>query len=265
MCEPEVCPSAEVQSLTVPDGHGRSMSFSIHRPPAAAESRLPVLIVLAGVKTNERTLERAPRQKSNILITYQYDYDQARWRTSGYLYRAWHTFRVLRQISRQFVSLVRWVKAQPWVDAQRVNVAGGSLGAICLPMCLRELQREGIELRTVVFAYGGANLGRLCYLMLKPHSTVIALVGATLTASLLRWMDPARHLPHLRGDFLLVSSPEDERIPRACAERFERLTPEPKTVIHKTGEHVDSDYPEILDEVFDTTLRWLKERGALNE
>lgn len=253
-----------VQSLTIPDGEGREVKFSLRLPKTPSSERLPLLIVLAGIKTNERTLTRAPAQNSNALITYEYDYDKEDWRGSSYTARARHVLRMTAGMSGQIEALLRWVQSRSWVDPERVNIAGGSVGAICLPMILRDLQDKGLNFRTVTLAYGGADRTRMCYLMLRHRSRILAALGAALCWLLLHRMEPAHHLPYLKGEFLLISSLDDERIPRRCSKLFEDLTPQPKTIIHKSGEHVDTAHPHVLDEVLATTLSWLVENRALN-
>ena len=55
-----------VQNLTLPDGQGRLVKFSLRLPVEPCTGRIPLLIVLAGIKTNESTLERAPAQAVSI-------------------------------------------------------------------------------------------------------------------------------------------------------------------------------------------------------
>ncbi len=253
-----------VQNLTLPDSQGRLVKFSLRLPVAPCTGRIPLLIVLAGIKTNESTLERAPAQAANALITYEYDYDKTAWRRLSYVSRARQVMRMTRQMPGQIEILLRWAQTQPWVDVERINVAGGSIGAIYLPMILRHLQAVGLSFRTVSLAYAGAGRATMCYLMLHHHGRVLAALAAALSWLLLRRMEPARYLPHLKGEFLIVSSLDDERIPRRCSKLYEELTPEPKTIIHKRGAHVDTDQPSILDDVFTTILGWLTERGVMN-
>lgn len=112
--------------------------------------------MLAGIKTNEETLSRLPEQGNNALIAYHYDYDQSTWNTFSYLRRALICHRMTRRVSARIASLVEWVKAQVWADSERVNLGGGSLGAIVLPMILRDLLAWNVKVRAVTMAYGGA-------------------------------------------------------------------------------------------------------------
>ena len=171
--------NSRVQAYRIPDGAGGEVKFYLRLPEKPCSERIPLLIVLAGVKTNERTLARAPAQRDNALLTYEYDYDKTEWRQSSYLARARHVQRMTVGMPRQLEALLRWAKSQPWVDAEKINIAGGSVGAIYLPMILRDLQTKGLGFRTVTLAYGGAGRATMCYLMLRHRSRVLALLGAT--------------------------------------------------------------------------------------
>lgn len=263
---PVAAPNREqtVQTLTVPDGIGGTVRFTLRFPKSQASERLPVLILLAGIKTNEQTVDKIQGQGDNALIAYHYDYDKSTWKSLSRLRQGLIAYRMTSEVSDQIAALVEWVKGQDWADPDRVNIAGGSLGAISLPMILRELQKRGIGLRTVTLAYGGAGRMTLGYLSLRHRSLLLAAVTGLLSWLFLRRLEPAIHLPHLKGEFLIVSSPDDNLVPRRCAKLFEDLTPEPKTIIHMQGGHVNTREQELLGEVVGIAQKWLTERGALN-
>lgn len=252
------------QTLEIPGRIGDTVTFTLRLPSAPSPGPLPVLILLAGIKTNEDTLTRLPEQGNNALIAYHYDYDQSTWKSISYLRRALICRRMTRQVSGQIASLVDWVKTQAWADRERVNLGGGSLGAIVLPMILRDLLAWNVKVRTVTMAYGGAGRRMLAYLSLRHRSWWLAVTGGTVAWLLLRRLEPATHLPHLSGEFLIISSPDDKLVPRRCSKLFEDLTPEPKTIVHLQGDHVNTKRREILAEVIATARQWLEQKGALN-
>ena len=131
------------------------------------------------------------------------------------------------------------------------------------PHGVAELQSRGLTVHTAVFAYGGAGRLSLAWLSLRRRSVVLGALGALLAALCLRRIEPARHLPHLHGDFLVISSPDDELVPRRCA-RFEALLPEPKRIVHLAGEHIDTERPDLIASVVETATGWLLERDAFN-
>ncbi len=252
------------QTLEIPGRNGDTVTFTLRRPSTPSPGPLPVLIILAGIKTDEETLSRLPGQGNNALIAYHYDYDQSTWNSFSYLRRALICHRMMRQVSGQIATLVDWVKAQLWADSERVNLGGGSLGAIVLPMILRDLLAWNVKVRTVTMAYGGAGRRMLAYLSLRHRSWWLAATGGAVAWLFLRRLEPAAHLPHLSGEFLIISSPDDKLVPRRCSKLFEDLTPEPKTIIHLQGDHVNTKRREILAEAIATIRQWLADRDALN-
>ena len=252
-----------VHSIEIADRRGIAVRFEVRRPPRD-EVPVPALVILAGFKTGHRTLDRLPACGANALVAYAYSYDRERWRSQSNLARGVAAWRAARRLPDQIAALVEWLKRQPWCDPGRVSLCGGSLGAIMLPMVLRELRSRDLSVRTAVFAYGGAGRMSLAWLSLRRRSAVLAALGALLAALCLRRIEPARHLPHLQGDFLVISSPDDELVPRRCAARFEALLPEPKRVVHLSGEHIDTDRPDLIASVVGIATGWLLERDAFN-
>lgn len=251
------------QAVEVVDRHGAPLRFEVRRP-VDESVQVPVLVILAGLKTGHRTLERLPPCGANALVAYAYPYDRERWRTQSHFGHALVVWRMVRRLSDQIEALLAWLRREPWCDADRVTLCGGSLGAILLPTILRELKSRGVPVRRAVFAYGGAGRVSLAWLTLRHRSAVLAALGALLAFAFLRYAEPARHLPHLQGEFLVISSPDDERVPVRCAARFEALLPEPKRVVHLAGEHLDTERPDLIAAVVDIATGWLLERDAFN-
>ena len=248
-------------SVEIVDRRGEALRFEVRRP-ATEEAPIPVLVILAGLKTGHRTLDRLPDCGPNALVAYAYPYDRERWRTQTSFARGMVAWRMARRVADQIATLLEWLKRQSWCDAERVSLCGGSLGAILLPMILRDLQTRGSSVRSAVFAYGGAGRVSLAWLSLRHRSLVLASIGALLALLFLRRIEPARHLPHLEGDFLVISSPDDELVPKRCASRFEALLSEPKHIVHLSGEHLGTHRPDLLESVIETARRWLVERDA---
>ena len=245
------------------DRHGAALNFEVRRPVDESVA-VPVLVILAGLKTGHRTLDRLPPCGTNALVAYAYPYDRERWRSQSHLDRALVVRRMVRRLSGQVESLLAWLRRQRWCDPDRVTLCGGSLGAILLPMILRDLQSRGVSMERAVFAYGGAGRVSLAWLSLRHRSAVLAALAALLSLLCLRHIEPVRHLPHLRGEFLVISSPDDERVPERCAARFEALLPESKRVVHLAGEHLDTERPDLIAAVVDAATSWLRERDAFN-
>jgi hypothetical protein len=87
-----------------------------------------------------------------------------------------------------------------------------------------------------------------------------------LATLLLQPVDPVEHLPYLTGRFLLLGGRTDRLVPQAAADRMRALTPEPKTVVLFTGDHmgVGPGQMELLEHIVRTSTEWLIEMGAVN-
>ena len=250
-------------TVEIVDRRGAPLQFEVRRP-ADENVEVPVLVILGGLKTGHRTLDRLPPCGANALVAYAYPYDRERWRSQSNFVHALVVWRMARRLSGQIEALLEWVRSQPWCDPERVSLCGGSLGAILLPMILRDLQSRGVPMKRAVFAYGGAGRVSLAWLSLRRRSALLAALAALLSFACLRHIEPARHLPHLQGEFLVISSPDDEQVPERCSARFEALLPEPKRIVHLTGEHLDTDRPDLIAAVVRTATNWLLERDAFN-
>jgi hypothetical protein len=82
----------------------------------------------------------------------------------------------------------------------------------------------------------------------------------------LRPLDPAQHLPHLSGRFLLIAASEDTIVTAAASRRLEELTPSPKQSILLPGDHVGAGPDRVaeLEDAMAATRRWLVANGAAN-
>jgi dienelactone hydrolase len=138
----------------------------------------------------------------------------------------------------QVSAMLDWLVRQPWSDPQRVSLLGFSLGAIALPAVEHMAQHDGLAIRWTMLAYGGAGLAAL----VKGDRRIEPgwerpLLGQG--AAFLLWpLEPARHLPGLHGQFLILGASSDEVVDRRSSAQLEALAPEPKTIIHTAGEHI---------------------------
>jgi hypothetical protein len=75
--------------------------------------------------------------------------------------------------------------------------------------------------------------------------------------------DPARHLPHLAGEFLVVGGDGDDAlVPVAASRRMAALAPEPKTIERLPGGHVGGE-TAATRRLVAAARAWLGARGAL--
>jgi pimeloyl-ACP methyl ester carboxylesterase len=167
-------------------------------------------------------------------------------------------------VPRQLAAVVRWTRAQPWADPDRVSLVGVSLGALVLPAAQRMAAAHGERLGPSILAYGGTGLFDILRANLAQDGAAVAYAAAGLGSLGLRALEPASHLPHLAGEFLLINGRDDPRIPASSAAGLHRLTPQPKEVRFLSAGHFDAGDQELLDEILALCRAWLARRGGLD-
>ena len=263
-------PQGERQYLRVrmADTGGNELAFTVSLPQDLdvqnPQFRLPVLLLFTGFRSAERNLERVPSHGENAVISYDYPYDPTQWRTGSIFDRFAISWRVAHQVPDQIAATVHWVRAQGWADSERLSLAGVSLGAVFLPAVQRRIQSVGTPPTYSIMAYGGVDIAKLARANLKLKPVWFNDIAATAIGLMLRRFEPTTHLPHLRGEFLIINGEADERIPATSRQTLERITPSPKTIIHLPGAHIDGKRDDLIAATNELVRLWLVNKRALN-
>jgi dienelactone hydrolase len=248
--------------ILAPDA-ARPVRIALSLPEAAGAQPLPTVLLIGGLRTGREALAHVPDLGRNALVTYEYPLDQARWRR-GFLPAQIAAARsAALAVPGQLAAVVRWLRAQPWADRDRVSLVGVSLGALVLPAAQRTAAVHGVTVGPSILAYGGTDLRAIVQANLAPDRPWSG-AAAWLAGLGLRALEPAAHLPHLEGEFLLINGRNDPRIPAASAADLHRLTPQPKEVRFLSAGHFDADDPALLAEILALCRSWLVSRGALD-
>ena len=242
----------------------RPVRIALSLPEDAGPERLPAVILVGGLRTGREALAHLPDLGRNAVITYEYPLRRDHWRR-GFLPAQIVAARAAAlAVPRQLATVVRWTRAQPWADPDRVSLVGVSLGALVLPAAQRMAAAHGETLGPSILAYGGTGLFDILRANLAQDGAVVAYSAAWLGSLGLRALEPAFHLPHLVGEFLLINSRDDPRIPPSSAAGLHHLTPQPKEVRFLSAGHFDAGDQELLDEILALCRSWLARRRALN-
>jgi hypothetical protein len=242
----------------------RPVRIAISLPGDAGPELLPAVILVGGLRTGREALEHVPDLGRNAVITYEYPLRRDHWRR-GFLPAQIVAARAAAlAVPGQLAAVVRWTRAQPWADPERVSLVGVSLGALVLPAAQRTAAAHGERLGPSILAYGGTGLFDILHANLAQDRTLVRHGAAWLGSLGLRAIEPAFHLPHLVGEFLLINGSDDPRIPATSAVGLHRLTPEPKEVRLLPAGHIDANDQEVLDEILAICRSWLVRRRALN-
>lgn len=242
----------------------RPVRMAVSLPKDAGVERLPAVILVGGLRTGREALRHVPDLGRNVVVTYEYPLGRDPWRRGFLPARVVAARSAALAVPRQLAAVVRWTRAQPWADPDRVSLVGVSLGALVLPAAQRAAAAQGERLGPSILAYGGTDLGDILRAALADDRPWLSRAAAWLAGVGLRALEPAAHLPHLRGEFLLINGRDDPRIPATSVVGLHRLTPEPKEIRFLSAGHFDADDQALLEDVLALCRSWLVERGALN-
>ncbi|HSA83020.1 MAG TPA: hypothetical protein VLE23_19540, partial [Geminicoccaceae bacterium] len=201
------------QDVVLDPAPERPVRIAISLPEDAGPEPLPAVILVGGLRTGREALVHLRDLGRNAVITYEYPLrgDDVR---RGFLPARLVAMRAAAlAVPRQLAAVVRWTRAQPWVDPDRVSLVGVSLGALALPAAQRMAAAHGESVGRSILAYGGTGLFDILRANLARDGPVVAHGAAWLGSLALRALEPAFHLPHLEGEFLLINGRDDPRIP----------------------------------------------------
>ena len=265
-CRDAVGAGRRLRHVTLSDPRLGVIAFTVSLPDPIHEEKLPLVAVLGGIGSGEDNIRPVADAGENAVAGFD-------WPLPTELPRGFKAVEALPALRHKALSvpgqvsaMLNWLVRQPWSDPQRVSLLGFSLGAIALPAAEHMAQHDGLAIRWTVLAYGSAGLAAL----VKGDRRIEPgwerpLLGQG--AAFLLWpLEPARHLPGLHGEFLILGASSDEVVDRRSSAQLEALAPEPKTIIHTASEHIGtgSDRSALLAEAVAITRHWLAAKGAIN-
>lgn len=239
------------------------LRITVSRPAAPTAARLPVVIILGGLEVGRRSLRYVDTHGENALVAVQYPRSPTYWYEGTPLLKAPQIRESALAVPSQVASLTAWLRAQPWVDPADVSLLGYSFGAFFVPACARVARADGQAFRTLVIAYGGADLARVLDANLRLRPRALRWIAAQLLAALVHPIEPALHLPHLPEPTLFVTGLRDHKVPLESARRMQALKPAPKTVIDLDTSHMDPKNPALTRRIVEITREWLVARGVM--
>lgn len=241
-----------------------SMQVTISLPESIPVEGLPVMIVLGGLEIGRESLKYIPTQGQNIVIAYQYPYQPKYWYDNSKITQIPAIQEAAMKVPAQVVALADWAKRQSWSDKNRLSVLGYSFGAFFVPAIYHLADHHQLKLGPGVMAYGGVDMYAVLMENLRFMSAVPRMIVAWTATSAIYPLEPALHLPFLKGEFLVINGRMDHQIPQASWQRFQQLTPSPKTVMVLDAGHMHPSKPELTLRVVEISRQWLLERNAVN-
>jgi pimeloyl-ACP methyl ester carboxylesterase len=239
--------------------------ITVSLPGGDTAARLPVLVLLGGLKSGRDSLERLPAVGQNAVLAFEYPYSsEIRDKSAFILERLRAAHGAVMETPGQLAFVLGWLRTRPWADPARVSLLGYSLGAVFVPVVNHKARRQRTPVAASIMAFGGADLGAVAANVLDLAPGILGRVVAAMVDTLVRSVEPAFHLPALAGEVLLVNAEADEMIPATSSRRMTELAPEPKTIVLLPGEHIDPRDQVVLDRIVSISGNWLKEKGVVN-
>jgi len=239
-----------------------TLRATLSLPATWAGERLPVLWLLGGAEAGRRSLRYVERHGANAILAVEYPYDaervpRRRWYRGAALAQVPAIRRSALAVPAQLRDLAAWTRDQAWADTQRTALLGFSFGALFAPAAQLLLQREGFGPQATVLAYGGADLGRLLRANLDRVPTWSRPALAWTIETLLRPLEPSRHLAGLEGRFLAINGLHDEQIPSVCARALHAGLPQGSEIRWIEAGHLHPRRPELTRQVVALAREWL--------
>ncbi len=232
--------------------------------PLINEWRLPVIILIGGFDTGERSVDRVSEPGANVVIGYGYPDSGVLKADGNPVEKLFLAQRSAHRVPGQIAALAEWAAAQPWADPHRVVLVGVSLGAILAPAAAQAMDEAGVPPEATVLAYGGADLEALAGANLRRLPSLWQRPAAWTIALALRRLEPARYLPGLKGAVLVIHASDDRFIPERSAVLLDRLAPASRTIVTLPGGHVLPDDAGVLAALNAAAKQWLVRIGAAN-
>ena len=229
------------------------------------ETRYPSLVLASGLRKGRENVLHAPAVGENAVIGFDYPLPK-RVRLADAVQPS-QLVALIRGVHRtpaHMAAVFDWVGAQEWVDPERRLMVAASLGGLAFPAAWRMVQ-DGSPPAAGAVGYTGAGLQSLFGSLLTPGvgGPMLNEAVSWLMATAIAPLEPARHLPYLRGEFLFLFGDTDGKIPEESVALYARLLPEPKSVEALAGGHIGEERA-ATDRAMSYAGEWFAARGLVN-
>ncbi|MEA3373406.1 MAG: hypothetical protein U9Q62_06905 [Campylobacterota bacterium] len=236
----------------------------ISQPKVIPPNGLPIVIIMGGLEVGRDDFKLIPDPGENIYIIFKYPYTPEYWYEGAPLVEIPVIRKSVLSVPSQALTLYRWASEQPWAEERRVLFTGFSFGAMFLPAIYHLAAGHDEALNPGVIAYAGVDISDILYTNLEELETPWRSLAAWLGETAIYGVEPARHLPYTKNDFLLINGTKDHQISPYSWKRLHQLTPDPKTVVILNEGHMHPRKPELTRKLVKISREWLLERGLVN-
>ena len=226
--------------ITVTSSTGLAVDFSVRVPPEARAGPRPLVVILAGQGTGRNAARYSADSRGVVVAALSYPYGRDLPRG------LWNMLAEVPAMQRAVLDTgpavllaTEWLLEQPYVDRERVELAGGSFGAFlaAVPAALEP------RFRRLWLVHGGADAQRVIAHGLRsrigfgPARRAAAWFLFTVAGG--QHLAPEKWVGRVSPrPVICINALGDESIPRESAEALHRALGEPHEVIWMPGGHV---------------------------
>ena len=260
----EDLPERTYRHITLTTEYLGNIEAFISEPKVIPTEGIPVVIIMGGLEVDIDIFRLILDPGENIYVIFKYPYTPEYWYEGAPIVEIPVIRKSMLSVPSQALALHQWVSNQPWTEKERVTFAGFSFGAMFLPAVYHLADSRDEVLNPAVIAYAGADISDLLYTNMEKIDSPWRSFGAWLGETAIYGIEPARHLPYMNNEFLLINGMRDHQISTYSWEKLHRLIPQPKTVVILDEGHMHPRKPELTKKLVNISRKWLLERELIN-
>ncbi len=260
----EDIPERIYRHITLTTEYLGNIEVIISEPTVIPKEGIPVVIILGGLEIDADIFRLIDDPGENIYVIFKYPYTPEYWYEGTPIVEIPVIRKSMLNVPSQVLALHQWVSKQPWTEKGRVTFAGFSFGAMFLPAIYHLSDSRDEVLNPGVIAYAGTDIYDLLYTNMEKVDSPWRSFGAWLGETAIYSIEPERHLPYMKNEFLLINGTRDHQISEYSWKKLHRLTPQPKTVVILDEGHMHPRKIELTKKLVKISRGWLRERGLIN-
>jgi len=256
--------AVNLSDIELKSSSGLSVSARLRRPEPTGSSH-PAIIILGARKLGRRHVDLTPIEEEFqkvILVSMDYPEPLRSRPAKNILAMRGAAFDAVASV----MLLVDYLAGRPDVDARRISLIGGSIGA---PVAIIAGAIDE-RIRGVAAGYGGGPQRKLFSHMIgsRLHPSWISAALGAVAGHFLAWtltpLDSIRYAPMISPrPLLLINGDRDDMIPRENAKELYLAAREPKEQIWLPSRHIGTRQEDLIREAIHLTVKWLERQELL--
>jgi dienelactone hydrolase len=229
--------------------------------PTSRNGPFPVLLMLGGLRTGKHVLDYIGEMENAILLALDYPYEgkKSKMGVGEFLSNLPSMRQAVMNTVPAVLLAIDYLIARDDVDADRITLIGGSVGALFSPAIAASDQR----ITAVAILFGAGDVQSLIKAnidMRTPVPSIAAWLGGTLISPLepLKYVDRISPRP-----LFMLNGTGDPRMPEHCSRRLHEKAKNPKTIHWIPAGHIHIRDNEFHNKVRVLLEEWLKENRLI--